>query len=169
MFIDFDFIILRSSIGSLSLQTPWEPPGIVSFFAIHNFSNIQVEKVEIKNSLNATRYNCNSVNEVFLGVAIVPIDNVQGSVKSKEEKVMTCDSLGCASFSYHLQLRHDGNGFEINRECPQKLHWRKIVVNKEGEPNSWYQNEFDSKLVTFFVVSWSEFDIAEINSDERNK
>ena len=43
------------------------------------FSNIQVEKVEIKNSLNATRYNCNSVNKVFLGVAIVPIDNVQGS------------------------------------------------------------------------------------------
>ena len=97
-------------------------------------------------------------------------------VSSLEEQVVAGDGLGLASLGDHLQLRHDGDGFEVDRKSPQELGDVEVVVDEEGHADSRDENELDSEserakmkslspscrlLVAFFVVGRAEFRVDE--------
>ena len=58
---------------------------------------------------------------------------------------MAGDGLGLASLGDHLQLRHDGHRFEVDRKSPQELGDVEIVVDEEGHADGWDENELDSE------------------------
>ena len=45
------------------------------------FCDVEIEKVHVKNSLNASSDNSDSVEHAFLSVAVVPVNNVESAKK----------------------------------------------------------------------------------------
>ena len=62
------------------------------------FSNVQVEKVAIQDSLNTTCYYRNQIKETFEIVSVNPVENVQSTVGTKCKQIMAGDTLCFSCF-----------------------------------------------------------------------
>lgn len=144
-----------------ALDTLWAATGNCKPLAVENFCDVKVEKVHVQDGLDAAGDDGDLVDKVLVSEAPVPVNNVQSSVSSLEKQVVAGDGLGLASLGDHLQLRHDGHRFEVDRKSPQELGDVEIVVDEEGHADGWDENELDSEFVAFFVVSRAEFRIDE--------
>lgn len=69
------------------------------------FCYIQIEEVAVENSLHYPSNNSDHVEESLKVEAPYPIDEVKGSVESKEEQVVGGDGLGLTGLADHEELR----------------------------------------------------------------
>lgn len=120
--------------------------------AIHNFCDVQVKEVHIQNSLDTARYDGDLVNESFMSVSVIPVGDVEHSVKALEEQVVAGNTFGFASLGDHLKLWHNGDTFQVNRKCPQKFNRVEVVMHQKGQSDCRNEDELDAELVAFFVI-----------------
>lgn len=57
----------------------------------------------------------------FRVVAVDPVEDVQPTVDSEREEIMTGDVFRLASLGDHEELRQDGTGFEVDGKRPRNL------------------------------------------------
>lgn len=89
------------------------------------FCNVQIEEVTVKNSLDHTSNNRYEVKKSLKIVAPNPVDQVQGTVQTQEEKVVSSDGLRFPSFADHKELGENGDRFKVDGESPQYLERKK--------------------------------------------
>jgi len=63
----------------------------LQFLAFENFSDVQVEKVAIKDGLNNTRNDGNPILEALGVVAVDPVKDVEETVRSERKQVVGSD------------------------------------------------------------------------------
>ena len=101
-------------------------------FSSHNSGYIQIEEVEVQYSLKNTSNNSNDVIESFKVIAVDPVEDVQGTVRSKSKQVMGGYAFSFSCFRYHEQLRKNGNTLKIDREGPEHFHYSKLMVENKS-------------------------------------
>lgn len=99
------------------------------------FSYIQIEEIAVKDGLHHPGNDGNHVKESLWVEPPYPVDEVEGSVESQEEKVVRGDGLSFTSLADHEKLGQDGHWLQIDWECPQNLLPKKredivLVENK---------------------------------------
>lgn len=87
----------------------------------HHLPHVQIHEVRIQGSLDDPCNNGIWLEVSLCHVSIDPIDNVQGPVPTQDEHVCRCDTLCLLLVLEHDDLRHDGNGLEVNGKRPQDL------------------------------------------------
>ena len=85
------------------------------------FGNIEVEEVAVEHGLYASGNHSNQVEEALEVVAVDPVQDVQGTVWTQGKEIMRRDGLGLSGLADHKQLGQDGNGLQVDGECPQDL------------------------------------------------
>ena len=61
---------------------------------------------------------------------LLPVQNIESSVKAQKEYIMSRDILYISEFINHVELREDGQRLEPYAERPQKIHWiQRFVCN----------------------------------------
>jgi len=73
------------------------------------------------------------------------------------------DTFSFAGVGDHLELGHDGDGFQINRKSPQNLDGLKMVIDQKSESGSWHQNKLDSEFIVFLIVGRLELGINQVD------
>lgn len=70
----------------------------------NTFRNVEVEEIAVEYRLHQTSHNGNEVEEPLKLVAPNPVEQVEGTVDSQSEEVMTCDGLCLTCFTDHEEL-----------------------------------------------------------------
>jgi len=65
---------------------------------------------------------------------------------------MTGDGLSLASFTNHKQLGQDSHRLQVDREGPQDLEGREIVVDEESETSDGHDEELHTECIVVAVV-----------------
>lgn len=115
-------------------------------------SDVKVEEIGVKNGLHNSGNNGNRVEEALGVVSINPVENVEESVGSEGEEVVSRDSFSISSPGKHEELWHDGNSFEVDRKSPHYLHKHEFVVDDKSENQTWDDEELNSESVVISVV-----------------
>ena len=85
------------------------------------FRDIEIEEITVEGSLNTTGNNGNPVIKVLHIESVDPIDYVEATIKTKGKQVVGGDGLSFTRLGDHVQLGHDCNTLQVDRECPQDL------------------------------------------------
>lgn len=72
------------------------------------FGNIEIEEVQVQQSLYHSSNNGNPVIESLSIEPPHPIGYIQGTVATQGKQVMRRDGLSLSGLGYHVQLWHDG-------------------------------------------------------------
>jgi len=78
--------------------------------------------------LHNTGKDGNGIVEAFGVVSVEPVEDVKGTIGTKSKQIMTSNRLGLASLAHHKQLWKNGNGFQVNRKCPQNLKFERGII-----------------------------------------
>jgi len=127
-----------------------------------NFCDVKIEKVAVKHSLHAAGDDGNEVEESLEVIPVDPVQDVQCAVRTQGKQVVRRDALGLSSLAYHEQLWQNSNSLEVNREGPQDLQGRKIVIYQERKASNWNHNELDAEAVVVVVICSLELGVDEI-------
>lgn len=73
------------------------------------FCNIQIEEIAVEDGLHHTGDDGDHVKESLKVEPPYPVDEVEGSVESKEEQVVGGDGLSLAGLADHEKLGQDGH------------------------------------------------------------
>lgn len=126
-------------------------------------SDIKVEKVGVEDGLHDSGNNSNGVEEAFGVVSVDPVENVEESVRSESEEVVSSDGFGISRAREHEELGHDGDGFQIDGEGPHHLHEHELVVDDECENQARDHQKFDAESVVVTIVCCLEFHPHEVD------
>lgn len=94
----------------------------LKLLALQNLCNVQVEEITVENCLHASGNDGNDVVETLCVVPVDPVENVEGTVRSKGEQIVAGDRLGLPCLRHHKELGQDSNRFQVDREGPQDFH-----------------------------------------------
>jgi len=76
---------------------------------------------------------------------------------------VTCDAFSFAGVGDHLELRHDSDGFQINRKSPQDFNSFEMMVDQESQSSGGDQNKLDSEFIVFLIVGGLELGINQVD------
>lgn len=110
--------LLNATFHNLRLEVP----------AWLTFCNIQIEEVTVEHGLDHAGDDGDEVEEALEVVAPNPVDQVQGTVQTQEEKIVSGDGLCFPSFADHKKLRENSNWFKIDGEGPQYLKGKNTKI-----------------------------------------
>lgn len=85
------------------------------------FRNIQIEEIAVEDGLHHAGDDGDHVKESLKVEPPYPVDEIEGSVESKEEQVVGGDGLSLAGLADHEKLGQDGHRLQVDGECPQNL------------------------------------------------
>jgi len=105
----------------------------LELLALQDFGHVKIEEITVEDRLDNSGKDGNQIIVVLADVAINPIQNVQGSIRSERKQIVTCDRLSLASLGYHEQLRKNSHGLQVNAPCPKDFDDRELMINDEGQ------------------------------------
>lgn len=129
-------------------------------------SDVKVKEVGVENSLNDSGNDSNWVEETLGVVSVNPVEDVEESVGSEGEKVVSSDGFSISGSREHEELWHNGDCFEVDRECPHNLHKHKFVVDDKSENQTWDDEELNSESVVVSVVCCLELYPHKVNGSD---
>lgn len=131
-------------------------------------SDVKVEEVSVENGLDDSGDNGNWVEEALGVVSIDPVEDVEESVGSEGEEVVSSDGFSVSGTREHEELWHDGDGFEVDGESPHDLHEHELVVDDESKNHAWNDEELNSESVVVSVVGCLELHPHEVHGSNRS-
>lgn len=131
-----------------------------------NTSDVEVEEVGVENGLNDSGNNGDWVEEALGVVSINPVEDVEESVRSEGKEIVSGDSFSVSSSRKHEELGHDGDGFQVDRECPHNLHKHEFVVDDQSENDTWDNKEFDAEGIVVSIVGCLELHPHQVDSSD---
>jgi len=135
----------------------------VSFLLDHS-GDVQIEEVCIENCLNDSSNDGDRIQVIFGVEAVDPVEDVQSTVRTQSEEIVSSDGFSRSGCLKHVELRHDGDRFQVDAESPEDFHNRILVIDQEGEDEGRNNQELHSEGVVISVVSRLELDENQINS-----
>lgn len=128
----------REKSSSYLLRRPLRPSSFsaatlrrkLQLFALQHLGDVEVEEIAVQDRLDGPGKDRNQI-VVSLGVVPVdPVEQIQGTVRSQREQVMTGNTFRFARFADQEQLRQDGHRLQVDRERPQHFQRRKASVDQ---------------------------------------
>lgn len=129
-------------------------------------SDVKVEEVGVEDSLNDSGDNSNRVEEALSVVSVDPVEDVEESVGSKGEEVVSGDGFGVSSSGEHKELWHNSHSFQVDGESPHDLHEHKLVVDDKSENHAWDDQELNSESVVIAIVGCLELHPHEVDGSD---
>ena len=77
---------------------------------------------------------------------------------------MASNALGFSSLGYHKELGQDGNTLQVNGEGPEDLHNAKLMVQDQGEEDSWTKQKLNAEGIMVSIISSLESENEEFGS-----
>jgi len=124
--------------------------------SFEHFGDVEVEKVDVENSLDDSSNNSNWVEEALCVVSVDPVEDVKSAVHAQHEQVVACDGFRFPSFRHHEQLREDRTSLKVDRVSPENLSHGEGVVEDKSQDNAGSEQEFYTEGIVVAVVGWLE-------------
>lgn len=139
----------------------------MQLFALQHLGNVEVEEIAVQDRLDGSGKDRNQI-VVSLGVVPVdPVEQIQGTVGTQREQVMTGNTFRFARFADEEQLRQDGHGLQVDRECPQHFQRCEAGIDQQGQHKARQQQELDAERIVIVVIGGLKFDIHQVEGGER--
>lgn len=113
--------------------------------------------------MNHAGHNGNEVKEALKVIAPDPVDQVEGAIHPQEEEVMSCDGLRFARLADHEELRQDCNRLQVDRERPQNLHWREVMIDEERQSTNGDNQEFHPERVVVSIIRSLKLEVDQVH------
>jgi len=94
--------------------------------------DVEIEEVDVEDSLNDSSNNSNGIKETFSVVTIDPVENVKTTVGSQHKQVVAGDGLSFSSLGHHEKLWQNRASFQIDGESPENLSDGEGVVEHKS-------------------------------------
>lgn len=131
--------------------------------AFQHFGDIKVEEVTVEDGLDQTGHNGDHVKEAFKVETPDPVEEIEGPIQAQAEQVVGGDRLRLASLADHEELRQDRHRLQVDRECPQDLHQREVMVDENSQTPDGNDQELDSETVMVAIVGGPELNVDQVH------
>lgn len=155
----------QADILSMSLR---DLAGQDQGLSFQHFSNVKVEEVDVEYSLDNTGYHSDGVEEAFSVVSVDPVEDVETTVHTQHEQVVTGDGFSLSGLGHHEELRKDRTSLKVDRESPENLSDSKGVVENKSQNDTRSQQELHTEGIVVTVVGrleLHEYQIAGPNAE----
>lgn len=115
--------------------------------SVHNTSDIEVEKVSVEDSLNNSGHGSDRIEKALGIVPVDPIEDIESTVDSKCEQIVSSNGFCGACGLEHEKLRHNSNSLKVDTEGPQNFHDTEFVINENSQKCTRNKKEHDTETV----------------------
>jgi len=134
---------------------------------LNDTRHVEIEEICIQHGLNNSGDDGDRIQKALRVEAVDPVQNVESAVGAERKQIMCSNGFSRAGSLKHVQLRHDGDRLEIDAECPQNLHDRKLVIDQKRNDECRNQQKLNSERVMISIVCRFELEVYQVDSSDR--
>lgn len=139
----------------------------LELLSLQHLGDVEVEEIAVQDRLDSSGEDRNQI-VVSLGVVPVdPVENIQSTVRTQSEQVVTGNTFRFARFADEEQLRQDGHRFQVDRERPQHFQRSEAGMDQQGQYEARQQQELNAERIVIVVVGRLELDVHHVEGGKR--
>lgn len=134
--------------------------------SFEHFSDIEIEEVDVENSLNDTSDHSDRIEEALGVISVDPVEDVETAIHSQHEQIVTSDCFSFSSFRHHEQLRKNCASLKVDGESPENLSDGEGMVYDQSQDKAGSQQELNTECIVVTVVRRLELHEYQIASSD---